>query len=51
VARLQQTLSRQIGRANRRFGLKGPGDERMVAISGGERSLLALVAPQMRVRA
>jgi tRNA 2-thiocytidine biosynthesis protein TtcA len=38
VARLQQTLLRQIGRANKQFGLIEGGDRVMVAISGGKDS-------------
>ncbi|PCC72738.1 tRNA s(2)C-32 sulfurtransferase [Nannocystis exedens] len=38
MASLQQTLLRQISRANRRFGLIEDGDKIMVAISGGKDS-------------
>ena len=38
MARLQQTLLRQIGRANKQFGLIEGGDRVMVAISGGKDS-------------
>ncbi|WAS92124.1 tRNA 2-thiocytidine(32) synthetase TtcA [Nannocystis punicea] len=38
MASLQQTLLRQISRANRRFGLLEDGDKIMVAISGGKDS-------------
>lgn len=46
VARLQQTLLRQISRANRRFGLIEPGDRLMVAISGGKDSGVMLLGEE-----